>query len=63
MGRPAPFIERVPEFRWLEACLRAGMVTEGELEREGVLTRALHSRALVVKPLGQRPLRAGLAKL
>ena len=38
----------------LEACLRAGMVTETELEREGVLTRALHSRALVVKPLLQR---------
>ena len=35
----------------LEACLRAGMVTEVELEREGVLTRTLHSRALVVKPL------------
>jgi hypothetical protein len=36
----------------LEACLRAGMATEGELEREGVLTRALHSRALIVKALG-----------
>ena len=36
----------------LEACLRAGMVTEGELNREGVLTRALHSRALIVKSLG-----------
>src|SRR3990170_1085243 len=43
----------------LEACLRAGMVTDTELEREGVLTRSLHSRALIVKPLGQRP--AGLA--
>jgi hypothetical protein len=39
----------------LEACLRAGMITEGELERAGVLTRSLHSRALVVKPLGWRP--------
>ena len=39
----------------LEACLRAGMVTDTELEREGVLTRSLHSRALIVKPLGQRP--------
>ena len=44
----------------LEACLRAGMVTDTELERAGVLTRSLHSRALIVKPLGQRP--AGLAK-
>jgi hypothetical protein len=42
----------------LEACVRAGMVTETELEREGqgeeVLTKALHSRALVVKPFGWR---------
>jgi len=38
----------------LEACLRAGMVTEGELEREGVIARTLHSRALIVKPLGGR---------
>jgi hypothetical protein len=38
----------------LEACLRAGMVTETELERAGVLTRTLHSRALVVKPVGSR---------
>ncbi len=36
----------------LEACVTAGMVTETELEREGVLTKALHSRALIVKPLG-----------
>ena len=44
----------------LEACLRAGMVTDGELERAGVLTRALHSRALVIKALGQRSVpRAG----
>ena len=41
----------------LEACLRAGMVTEGELERGGVLTPTLHSRALIVKPLGERTLR------
>ncbi len=36
----------------LDACLKAGMVTEVELDREGVLTRALHSRALIVKALG-----------
>ncbi len=46
----------------LEACVTAGMVTETELEREGVLTKALHSRALVVKPLGQGPVGAGVAK-
>ncbi len=44
----------------LDACVTAGMVTETELERSGVLTRALHSRALIVKPLGQRP--AGVAQ-
>ncbi len=44
----------------LEGCVTAGMVTETELERAGVLTRSLHSRALIVKPLGQRP--AGVAK-
>jgi hypothetical protein len=33
----------------LEACIAAGMVTERELEREGVLFRTLHSRALIVK--------------
>ncbi len=44
----------------LEACVTAGMVTEMELERAGVLTRCLHSRALIVKPLGQRP--AGVAR-
>ena len=38
--------------RQLETCLRAGMVTETELERHGVLVRALHSRALVVKAIG-----------
>jgi hypothetical protein len=46
----------------LEACVTAGMVTETELERAGVLTRSLHSRALIVKPLGQPPIRAGVAK-
>ena len=46
----------------LEACVTAGMVTETELERAGVLARSLHSRALIVKPLGQGPMRAGLAK-
>ena len=44
----------------LEARVTAGMVTETELERSGVLTRSLHSRALIVKPLGQRP--AGVAR-
>ena len=44
----------------LEACVTAGMVTETELEREGVLTKVLHSRALIVKPLGERP--AGVAR-
>jgi hypothetical protein len=38
----------------LEVCVRAGMVTEGELERAGVLVRALHSRALVVNPVAHR---------
>ncbi len=38
----------------LEACVTVGMVTETELERAGVLTRSLHSRALIVKPLGNR---------
>jgi hypothetical protein len=33
----------------LAACMAAGMVTKRELEREGVLFRTLHSRALVVK--------------
>ncbi len=46
----------------LEACVTAGMVTETELERAGVLTRSLHSRALIVKPLGQGPIRASLTK-
>ncbi len=46
----------------LEGCLRAGMVTETELEREGMLTKALHSRALIVKPPGQGPMRASLPK-
>ena len=38
----------------LEACLRSGMATEGQLERAGILTQALHSRALIVKPLEGR---------
>ena len=37
----------------LDACLRAGMVNDTELEREVVLMRSLHSRALIVKPLEQ----------
>jgi len=47
----------------MEKCLRAAMSSDTELERQGVLTRSLHSRALIVKPLGHRPLRAGMAKL
>ena len=45
-------VERAVDRRQLEACLRAGMVTETELERHRVLVRALHSRALVVKAVG-----------
>jgi hypothetical protein len=56
----ASCIKPAVDIAQLEGCLRAGMVTDTELEREGVLTRTLHSRALVVKPLGQRP--AGLAR-
>ncbi len=44
----------------LKACVTTGMVTETELERSGLLTRSLHSRALIVKPLGHRP--AGVAR-
>ncbi len=51
--RLAGCIKSAVDVAQLEACLRAGMVTETELEREGVLTRALHSRALIVKPLGR----------
>jgi hypothetical protein len=40
----------------LSACVAAGMVTESELEREGILCRTLHSRALVVKTI-PRPAR------
>jgi hypothetical protein len=43
----------------LEGCVTAGMVTETELERAGVLTRSLQSRALIVKPLGQRRTHTG----
>jgi hypothetical protein len=40
----------------LEVCLRAGLVTDTELEWAGVLTRSLHSRALIVKFVrGQKP--------
>lgn len=45
-------VKRAVDTRQLEACLGAGMVTETELERHGVLVRALYSRALVVKPVG-----------
>ncbi len=38
----------------LVAGVTAGMVTVTELERSGVLTRSLHSRALIVKPVGRR---------
>ena len=47
-------VKRAVDGRQLEACLGAGMVTETELERRGVLVRALHSRALVVKAVGLR---------
>ncbi len=58
----AECVKAAVDARQLEACVRAGMVTETELERAGVLTRSLHSRALIVKPLGQLPIRAGVAK-
>jgi hypothetical protein len=61
--RMAACVKPAVDASQLEACVRAGMMTEGELVREGVLTRSLHSRALIVKLLGHRPLRAGLAKL
>ena len=47
----AACIRPVVDVNQLEACLAAGMVTERELEREGVLFRTLHSRALVVKKI------------
>ena len=47
-------VKRAIDGPQLDACLRAGMVTETELERHGVLVRALHSRALVVKAVGGR---------
>ena len=53
--RLAGCVKSAVDMGQLEACVTAGMVTETELERSGVLTRALHSRALIVKPLGQRP--------
>ena len=49
--RLAGCIRPVVDVNQLEACLAAGMVTERELEREGVLFRTLHSRALVVKKI------------
>ncbi len=52
--RLAGCVEPAVDVAQLEACLRAGMVTETELEREGVLTRSLHSRALIVRPVGRR---------
>ncbi len=58
--RLAGCVKSAVDMGQLEACVTAGMVTETELERVGVLTRSLHSRALIVKPLGQRP--AGVAK-
>jgi len=60
--RLAECVKAAVDARQLEACVTAGMVTETELERAGVLTRSLHSRALIVKPLGQPPIRAGVAK-
>ena len=51
--RLAEHIKPAVDAGQLEACLRAGMVTESELERAGVLTRSLHSRAPIVKPLGR----------
>ncbi len=59
-SRLAGCINSAVDVAQLEACVTAGMVTESQLERAGVLTRSLHSRALIVKPLGQRP--AGVAK-
>ena len=52
--RLAGCVEPAVDAGQLEACVRAGMVTEGELERAGVLSRSLHSRALVVKALPKR---------
>jgi hypothetical protein len=53
-SRLAGCVKRAVDASQLEACVRAGMVTETELERSGVLVRALHSRALAVKPLPGR---------
>jgi hypothetical protein len=47
--RLAGYIKPAVDSSQLDACVSAGMVTERELEREGVLVRTLHSRALVVK--------------
>src|SRR5207244_12801895 len=53
--RLAGCIRPVVDVNQLEACLAAGMVTERELEREGVLIRTLHSRALMVKKIPPTP--------
>src|SRR2546427_6221789 len=47
----AACIKPAVDVNQLKACVAAGMVTERELEREGVLFRTLHSRALVVKKI------------
>lgn len=47
-------VRPVVDVTQLRPCLRSGMATERQLERAGVLTRALHSRALIVKPLEGR---------
>ena len=39
----------------LAACMTAGFVTETELERSAVLTRARHVHACIVMPPGPRP--------
>ena len=52
--RLAGCIELAVDVAQLETCIRAGMVTESELEREGIVVRTLRSRALIVKPLAQR---------
>jgi hypothetical protein len=43
--RLAECVKPAVDARQLQACLRAGMVTERELERQGVLTRSLYARA------------------
>jgi len=53
-SRLATCVKPAVETSQLEAYMLAGMVTEGELEREGVLIKALYSRALIVKPVGRK---------